>query len=147
MAKITCEVKGCDYNCDGGCKLSSIKVVHAKVKFDDVVIEDDFILGAISNSFQIAGMKHTIGTAISLNDGLFEVLLIKKPKNALGYQNILSAFVTGNIEKTENIISFKASNVTIESDEPVKWTVDGEYGGELTFAEIVNIPRAFSVIV
>ena len=26
MAKITCEVKGCDYNCDGGCKLSSIKV-------------------------------------------------------------------------------------------------------------------------
>ncbi|MBQ8391103.1 MAG: diacylglycerol kinase family lipid kinase [Clostridia bacterium] len=135
------------YIIEGIRQLSSIKVIHATVKFDDVVIEDDFILGAVSNSFQIAGMKHTLGATISLNDGLFEVLLIKKPKNALGYQNILSAFVTGNIEKTENIISFKASKVTFECDEPIKWTVDGEYGGELTFAEIVNIPRAFSVIV
>ena len=135
------------YVIEGIRQLPTIKGVTAKIKFDDVVIEDTFILGAVSNSFQIAGMKHTMGGAISLNDGLFEVLLIKKPKTALGYQNIITAFLTGNIEKTENIITFKTSNITIESDEPIKWTVDGEFGGELANVEITNIPRAFSVIV
>ena len=135
------------YVIEGIRQLPSIKGHHVKVKFDDIVIDDTFILGAVSNSFQIAGMKHTMGATISLNDGLFEVLLIKKPKNALGYQNIISAVLTGNIEKTENIITFKTSNIEFESDEQIKWTVDGELGGELKNVKIVNIPRAFSVIV
>lgn len=135
------------YIIEGIRQLPSIKAKHVRVKFDDILIEDDFILGAVSNSFQIAGIKHTMGATISLNDGLFEVLLIKKPKNALGYQNIITAILKGDVEKTDNIISFKASNIIFESDEPIKWTVDGEFGGELTNVEIKNIPRAFSVIV
>lgn len=135
------------YVLEGIRKLPSIKPIHLKVSFDDIVIEDDFLLGMVTNSLQVGGIKHGLGTAISLNDGLFEVFLVKRPKNAVGWQNIITALVTQDLEKTEDIISFKASKLKFESDEPIPWTVDGEFGGDIQTAEITNIPRAFSVMV
>lgn len=135
------------YIMEGIKQLPTIKPHHLKISFDDIVIEDNFMLGMVTNSLQVAGVKHGLGTAISLNDGLFEVFLIKRPQTAVGYQNIITAFLTQDLTKTEDIISFKASKIVFESDEPLPWTLDGEFGGEVTKAEIVNLPRAFSVII
>ena len=135
------------YVMEGIRQLPSIKPLHLKISFDDIVIEDDFVLGMVTNSLQVGGIKHGLGTAISLNDGLFEVFLVKRPRTAVGYQNIITAFVTQDLEKTEDIISFKASKLKFESEEPIPWTVDGEFGGNISTAEIINLPRAFSVMV
>ncbi len=135
------------YILEGFRKLPSIKPIRLKVSFDDVVIEDDFLLGMVTNSLQVGGIKHGLGTAISLNDGLFEVFLVKRPRNAAGWQNIITAFVTQDLEKTDDIISFKAAKLKFESEEPIPWTVDGEFGGDIKTAEITNLPRAFTVMV
>ena len=55
--------------------------------------------------------------------------------------------ISSDKRKTDDIISFKTSKITFESDEPIPWTLDGEFGGEVTTAHIENLPRAFSVIV
>ena len=135
------------YIVEGIRQLASIKELHLKITFDNSVIDDDFIFGMVTNSLQVGGMKNNLNTAVSLNDGLFEVLLVKKPKNAVGYQNIITAFLTQNIEKTTDIITFKAAKIKFESQEEIPWTVDGEFGGESTLTEITNLPKAFSVIV
>lgn len=135
------------YVIEGIRQLPSIKPQHLKIKFDDKVIEDDFILGMVTNSLQVGGIKHRLGTAISLNDGLFEVFLLKLPQTPMGYQNIISCFLTQKLEKTDDIIYFKTSNITFESDTPISWTVDGEFGGETKIANITNLPRAYSIIV
>ncbi len=135
------------YIVEGIRQLASIKELHLKITFDNGIIEDDFIFGMVTNSLQVGGMKNNLNTAVSLNDGLFEVLLVKKPKNAVGYQNIITAFLTQNIEKTTDIITFKAAKIKFESEEQIPWTVDGEFGGESTLTEITNLPKAFSVIV
>jgi len=135
------------YVMEGIRQLPTIKPLHLKISFDDIVIEDDFVIGLVTNSLQVGGIKHGLGTAISLNDGLFEVFLVKRPRTAVGYQNIITALVTQDLDKTDDIISFKASKLTFESEEPIPWTVDGEFGGDLTSVEIKNLPRAFSVIV
>lgn len=135
------------YIMEGIRQLPSIKPCHMRIKFDDILIEDDFLYGMVSNSLQVAGVKNNLGTAISLNDGLFEVLLLKKPQNAVGYQNIITALLTQSVDKTEDIISFKASKITFETDEEIPWTVDGEFGGNIRTAQITNLHRAFSVIV
>ena len=128
-------------------QLPSIKPMPIKISFDDIVIEDDFVLGMVTNSLQVGGIKHSLGTAISLNDGLFEVFLVKRPRSATGWQNIITALVTQDLEKTDDIISFKASKLKFESKETIPWTIDGEFGGDITTAEITNLPRAFSVMV
>ena len=128
-------------------QLPSIKPIPIKISFDDIVIEDDFVLGMVTNSIQVGGIKHSLGTAISLNDGLFEVFLVKRPHSATGWQNIITALVTQDLEKTDDIISFKASKLKFESKETIPWTIDGEFGGDINIAEITNLPRAFSVMV
>lgn len=135
------------YVIEGIRQFPSIKPLHMRITFDNVTIEDDFILGMVTNSLQVGGIKHGMGTAISLNDGLFEVFLLKKPQNPMGYQNILTSFLTQSLDKTDDIIFFKTSDVTFESDSPVPWTLDGEFGGETTAAHITNLKRAFAVIV
>lgn len=135
------------YILEGLRSLPSIKPIRMKVSFDNNVIEDEFILGMVTNSLQVGGIKFNLGTAISLNDGMFEVLLVKKPQNAAGYQTIISAFLAQSIDKSDDIISFKASKITFESETPTSWTLDGEFGGETTNALISNHTRAFSVII
>ena len=135
------------YILEGIRKLSTIKPIHMKITFNDKIIEDDFLIGLVTNSLQVGGVKCSMGNAISLNDGLFEVLLIKKPQNAFGYQNIISSLLSQNIDKAPDIISFKAGSILFESDSPVSWTVDGEFGGEMEKAEIINHSRAYSVII
>ena len=135
------------YIFEGLRKLPTIKPIHMKISFDNNVIEDDFILGMVTNSLQVGGIKFNLGTAISLNDGMFEVLLVKKPQNATSFQTVISAFMAQNIEKAKDIISFKASKIKFETDEPIPWTVDGEFGGDTDCAEITNYTRAFSVII
>ncbi len=135
------------YVLEGIRKLPTIKPIHLKISFDDIIIEDDFLIGMVTNSLQVGGIKHSLGTAISLNDGLFEVFLVRRPKTATGWQNIITAFVTQDLEKTEDIISFKASKMKFESADPIPWTVDGEFGGDIATAEITNLQRAFSVMI
>ena len=135
------------YILEGLRSLPSIKPIHMKISFDDNVIEDDFILGMVTNSLQVGGIKFNLGTAISLNDGMFEIILIKKPQNAASFQTMISAFMTQSIDKAKDIISFKASKIKFVADTPIPWTVDGEFGGETECAEITNHTRAFSVII
>jgi len=127
-------------------QLPTIKSYKVKISYENTVIEDDFLFGMVTNSLQVGGIKHLSGTTVSLNDGLFEVLLIKKPKNATELQNIITGVISQSLN-IEGIIKFKAANITFESEVPISWALDGEYGGDVTKASITNLSRAFSVII
>ena len=120
-----------------------IRNVHLKVEYDGKEIENDFILCVISNSSSVAGIK--MPGRISLNDGEFEVLLVRTPRNPLEFQSVLSRII---IQDTENeyIRYFKASHIKIKADADVPWCIDGEFGGNSNEVTIRNIPRAVQVI-
>ena len=81
----------------------------------------------VANSISAGGFKGITGKNIILDDGLFEVTLLKKPRNALELQDMIASLLSG--KKCKNIISFKASRLKFLSNEKVNWTLDGEYGG------------------
>jgi diacylglycerol kinase family enzyme len=43
--------------------------------------------------------------------------------------------------------SFKTRKICFESDEPLKWTLDGEFGGEHNKTELEVMPQAVEFIV
>lgn len=136
------------YILEGIRQLPTIKSHHMKITFDSNVIEGDFILGMVTNSLQIGGIKNTLSTAISLNDGLFEVLLIKKPPNALALQSMLTELLAPNLSiNNDEIIRFKASEIHFESENEIPWTLDGEFGGNESSSIVKNMHRAFAVMV
>lgn len=126
--------------------LPSIKAYRMKLHFNNTVIEDDFLFGMVTNSMQVGGLKGATGTAVSLNDGLFEVLLVKKPQNPIELQNMITSVLLQNFN-AKGLISFKTSAIKFECADELSWTLDGEFGGNCRIAEISNIRRAFSVLV
>jgi len=125
-------------------KLTNVRSYHMKVYYDDKFIEDDFLLGMISNSVSVGGVKNITGTNIKLDDGLFEVTLIKSPQNPIELNLVLAALMDRSVA-TDNVYYFKTGCVRFESDEVVSWTRDGEFGGAHQRVTVENKPRTLQI--
>ncbi|MDE7273842.1 MAG: YegS/Rv2252/BmrU family lipid kinase [Lachnospiraceae bacterium] len=143
------------YILEGVKHLQNIKSYHLKVTSTSEngeiqVIEDDFIYGMVTNSYSVGGFKSIAGNVfkgkIALDDGLFEVTLIKMPKNPMELNSILAALAIQNID-TAFMYSFKAEKLTIESEKEVAWTLDGEFGGVHKEITLINEKQAMDIMV
>ncbi len=126
-------------------QISSLRTYHMKVCIDDQTVVGDFLYGMITNSVSVGGFKGITGKNVVLDDGMFEVLLIKQPKNAFDLQVILGSLI-GMDFKTDSILTFKASKVTFYSDEKVPWVLDGEYGGSPKRVTVTNNNKAIKIM-
>lgn len=135
------------YILDAMTRIKSLeKSYHLKVKYNEgKTVEDDFVFGMITNSTSVGGVIST-SSDVLLNDGLFEVTLIKKPDTLIEFQNIMTALFSKkhDIDKSESeyIITFKSDYAEIICDEEFEWTLDGEYGGKESRVIIKNNPKA-----
>lgn len=126
-------------------KLTNIRSYHMKIKYDTGILEGDFLYGMITNSVSVGGFKGITGKNVVLDDGLFEVVLIKKPKNAIELNMALGAMIGMDI-KSDAIVSFKTSKIIIDADEKVPWVLDGEYGGSPKHIKIINYKKAIRIM-
>lgn len=122
------------------------KTYSMKITYDKGVIQDDIMIGLVSNSNSIAGIRKIFENYADLKDGLFEVLLVKNPKNKKFLQNIVTSILEKNFDN-DLFYSFKTSKITFECEEDIKWTIDGEYGGDCSFAEISVEKQALNIFV
>ncbi len=133
------------YVLEGIKRLPSLKSTHMKVEHGFDTVEGDFIFGMISNTTSIAGVKTRMEATTQLNDGLFEVLLIKMPETMMDLQNTLSCLLKRDFNQ-KYFFSFHASEINITSDEEISWTLDGEDGGHYSSVQIKNYKEAISFI-
>lgn len=134
------------YLLEGVKRLSSIPSYHMKITYNDITIEDEFMFGMITNSESVGGMKRITGKQIALNDGLFEVTLIKKPKNPAELNAILSALVLEDID-TRHMYCFKTNHIEVEAKQEIAWTLDGEFGGKHKNVTIDNCEKAINIMI
>lgn len=132
------------YVLEGMKQLMNVKSYQLKVTSDEASFEGDFLFGMITNSKSVGGFKSIVGKNVIFDDGVFEMTFITRPKNPMELQEILAALLIEQID-TKYMYSFRSSRVVIESEEPVPWTLDGEFGGEHTRVEITNNQRAVEI--
>lgn len=134
------------YLLEGVRALPTIRSYPLKITCDQQIIEGEFLYGMVTNSHSIGGFRGITGTGkeVLLDDGAFEVTLIRKPSNPLELNNIIVAMVDKRV-KSEHIYSFTASRIVVESEEPLAWTLDGEFGGEPRKAVIENKTKALEI--
>ena len=134
------------YVLEGMMRLPKIASVHAKVEYDGGVIEDDFILGGLVNSTSVAGLIHLDPSKIRLNDGLFELTLVRLPCSIGDLRTILRDLM--NQDYTGPFFKIvPTAHAKFTFNKPVAWTRDGESGGEHTEIEFRNIRNAVKIIV
>ncbi len=134
------------YILEGAKSLHDITSYHMRVEYKDQIIEDEFVYGMITNSNSVGGFKNMTGKNVLLDDGEFEVTLIRKPKNIVELNAILAS-LTNLIDDTDLIYSFKSDCVTFFSEEEVAWTLDGEFGGSPREVTIRNMKQALEIMV
>ena len=134
------------YLLEGMKALPSLKGWQMSYKSKERSGEGEFLYGMITNSNSVGGFGGITGRDVTLNDGVFEVTLIRMPAIlAVEAPGILTALLNGGENK--NVVTFKTSKLEVWFDEDVSWTRDGEYGGDHRHLVIENLPKALSIIV
>ena len=135
------------YVLEGLKDLPNIKSYNVQVKANGLVYEDEYIFGAVTNSRSMGGVIKLEDAKVDLSDGLFEVMLLKTPKDALDMTDILIALSNGTPEDSRMFEYFKASELEFHMPRGVHWTLDGEKAPAKRVVHIENIPRAITMYI
>ena len=133
------------YVLEGMKRLSNIPSYKLKITAGDTVLEDEFMIGMITNARSVGGVKDIMGKKVDFADGEFEVTLIKKPKTIAELNDIITSLL---LEKPDSkyVTMMKASNIVFDAQEEIPWTLDGEFGGSHEKVEITNKKQAIQIM-
>jgi diacylglycerol kinase family enzyme len=125
--------------------IAHIRPNPVTVLINGEMITDEYAFAAVSNTPSVVGViNYTKQGTVDLNDGLFEVMLINYPENAIEVSRIAHALSTGDFAGCELMHRHTCSEVKFILDEPVDWMLDGERveaGHEVTIKNIHSAVR------
>ena len=133
------------YILSGISEISQIRKEHIRLELENEVVEDDFIFGAICNSTSVGGILTLDPKKVDMDDGIFELLLVRTPKNLMELHECIQALQTQ--EYNCGMITFRsASRMKIYADPTMLWTLDGEREEGHDMVEVENIHQAIRLI-
>ena len=133
------------YVLEGIRDIPQIRSIHMRVETEDREIEDDFLFGAVNNSTSVGGILRLNADMVGMDDGYFEVLLVKYPQSLEQLSRIVLAVGRSDFN-SDMFYFFKASKLHITSPEEVSWTRDGEYAPATADVRIEILHRAVRFI-
>ena len=133
------------YLVEGIRDLNTLRPYSVRITADGETLDGDYLFGAVANSTSIAGMMKLDGEEVVLDDGRFELLLIPNPKNVVELQNLIWALLNQQYD-TGGLIFRHVTNIHVETDEELPWSLDGEYEPSLPSVDITNHQRALTML-
>lgn len=127
-------------------ELKKMESHQVTIVTDNEIIKDNFLYGGVTNSISIGGFKWFKKNDFKINDGLFEVILIKKPKKQLDFIKIFTSILRKKYDQN-NIYYLKTKHLQIDFDVPTSWTLDGEYGGTVKHVLIENNKNKIGLLI
>ena len=135
------------YVLEGATKLGDLgRAYHLQVEHDEGSLEGDFIYGMVTNTLSVGGFKVFPPKQVSLDDGLFEVVLVRQPRNVADLQDALFSLVRQDANSSRLVEAFHTRKLKVTAAEPLPWTLDGEFGGDPETAVIENLHDAITLV-
>lgn len=134
------------YILEGIKDLPSLRPYHLRVEADSSVVEDDFLFCAVTNSTSVGGILKLDARMVALNDGLFEVMLVRSPTTPMQLSSILHGITTLELPN-EMVHFFSAKDIRVVSSNPLEWTLDGERADGGTEVAMHNLHSAVRIVV
>lgn len=126
--------------------LSELRPYTLEMKIDGQThAKGRFIFGSISNTYSISGIFQFKPEDVCLNDGQFELMLIRYPENIRDFCQIASNLIRRTTDG-HFVIFQHVHTVDFHFEEETRWTVDGEDGGSSRSIRIRNLPKALTFI-
>ena len=125
--------------------LDSLRPYSCRVQADEETFEGNFIFGAVCNSTSLGGLVRLDPTRVKMDDGAFELILLRMPKTPLDLQNLIVAMTRQQYDYP-GVIFRHVSNVTVTTEEDIPWSLDGEFAPSAPRVEIRNLPQAIQLM-
>ena len=124
--------------------LPSIKPAHVEIEYDGKLFEGEIMLFLVSLTNSVGGFEK-LAPDSSMNDGLFDLIILKKA-NLADFIKIATLASRGDHIHDPHVIYTKANRIKVNNAEKMQLNLDGEYGGLLP-GEFVNLYRHIDVFV
>lgn len=133
------------YLLEGVKSLKNLRAYKMRIETEDRVVEGEFLFGGALNSTSMGGLINFDPENVKLDDGLFEVVLVRKTKNVFKLLSALKQMKKPEYDG-DTVVTFKASKLHITAEDDIDWCLDGELGGTYKVAEIENMKHAVKLI-
>ena len=134
------------YVFEGLKRVPDLKSYRLRIDTGKEQIEGDYLFGMVANTTSIGGIRVKFGD-IALNDGLSELILVKASSSAaLSLPAIFTAVARQDFS-SPHFVYRKVKSAVLSSQEPIPWTIDGEYGGLHEAVTVDTHKKALAVIV
>ena len=120
------------YIMDGALDITKLHPDHCRFHVGSTVHEDDYVYGGCLSTLSLGGNLLSLDEEmVKLDDGKFEVLLIKAPRDLIDFGDLLNDLSTNTLNGSHTEF-FDFSEAYCEFDEDPSWCIDGEpYSGPL----------------
>jgi len=134
------------YVLKGASELGNLKRYHLKVEHDGGTLEGEYLYGMVSNTISVGGLIGLPSADVALDDGLLEAILVETPKSVQEMNNVIRALAKQEYSEDCGVIGLHSTRFRITGEEAVPYTLDGEFGGEHTDAELAAVPRPVRIV-
>lgn len=119
--------------------------LQAQVEMGGYSLEGAYMFGSVTNSTSVAKIIKLDNQIVRLDDGKFEVLLVRHPQNPLDMERILNC-ISHQDYSTEHVVLFQTDAIKFEFANEIAWTLDGEYAGTARSAQIRVLHNAVRIV-
>ena len=118
------------------------------VEADGQIYKDSYIFGAVSNARSVGGILKISDSLVDLNDGVFEVMMIKMPKTLMDLSAIVTSLTSLNPLKYDPsmFLFLQTKELKITFEQEMVWSLDGERVSGGKEARIACITDAFKIL-
>ena len=134
------------YLLSGISELSQLRKLHVRMDLENEIIEDDFLFGAISNSTSVGGILTLDPSQVDMGDGLFEILLVRAPRNLAELTECITAVQNQKYNDCKMITFCSTNRLKIYADAAMAWTLDGEKFDGQREIDVQNLHHAIRLI-
>lgn len=122
------------------------KSYHTRVTYDDGEVEGNYALVAVTNSTSAGGVLRLPEEQVKLNDGMFEVLLIKGIHTPADAATAVKMLLTKQYDG-DKVTLLHSTKVKIECEDAPAWCTDGEFAGNLKSVETECLKGAVRILI
>ena len=134
------------YILEGLGDLDSLRPYNCRIEADGETFEGDFIFGAVCNSTSLGGLVKLDPKRVHMDDGMFELILLRMPKTALDLQNLITALNRMDYDYP-GVIFRHVRSVTVTTREDIPWSLDGQYAPSAPRVEIRSLHNAVQLMI
>lgn len=106
---------------------------------------EEYIFGAVSNSTSLGGVLPLPQQSVDLSDGLFEVLLVRMPRNPAELHECLHALTHQRFD-SPMLRFLRTRELELDAPEDMPWSLDGEYAAGQRHIRVRNLRHAATLL-